>query len=83
MVEAMHHGNLAGFPIVDCRAAGYDGSCHAVDSSEMAFKKASETAHAVLLEPIMTVEVEAPADHIGGVIGDLNARRGRILHVKA
>jgi elongation factor G len=49
----------------------------------MGFKKALETAHPVLLEPIMSVEVEAPADHIGGVIGDLNARRGRILHVEA
>ena len=91
VVEAMHHGSLAGFPVVDCRVAVYDGSYHAVDSSEMAFKiagsmgfkKALETAHVVLLEPIMTVEVEAPADSIGGVIGDLNARRGRILHVEA
>ena len=91
VVEAMHHGSLAGFPVVDCRVAVYDGSYHAVDSSEMAFKiaasmgfkKALEAAHPVLLEPIMTVEVEAPADHIGGVIGDLNARRGRILHVEA
>ena len=91
VVEAMHRGSLAGFPVVDCRVAVYDGSYHAVDSSEMAFKiaasmgfkKALETAHVVLLEPIMTVEVEAPADHIGSVIGDLNARRGRILHVEA
>ena len=91
VLEAMQHGSLAGYPIVDCRVAVYDGSYHAVDSSEMAFKiaasmgfkKALETAHAVLLEPVMTVEVEAPADHIGGVIGDLNARRGRILHVEA
>jgi elongation factor G len=91
VVEAMHHGSLAGFPVVDCRVAVYDGSYHTVDSSEMAFKiaasmgfkKALETAHPVLLEPIMSVEVEAPADHIGGVIGDLNARRGRILHVEA
>ena len=91
VVEAMHHGSLAGFPVVDCRVAVYDGSYHAVDSSEMAFKiaasmgfkKALEAAHPVLLEPIMTVEVEAPADHIGAVIGDLNARRGRILHVEA
>ena len=91
VVEAMQHGSLARFPVVDCRVAVYDGSFHAVDSSEMAFKiaasmgfkKALETAHPVLLEPIMTVEVEAPADHIGGVIGDLNARRGRILHVEA
>ena len=91
VVECMQHGSLAGFPVVDCRVAVYDGSYHAVDSSEMAFKvaasmgfkKALEAAHAVLLEPIMTVEVEAPADNIGGVIGDLNARRGRILHVEA
>ena len=91
VVEAMHHGSLAGFPIVDCRVAVYDGSYHAVDSSEMAFKvaasigfkKALEEAHPILLEPIMTVEVEAPAAHIGAVIGDLNARRGRILHVEA
>lgn len=91
VVEAMHHGSLAGFPIVDCRVAVYDGSYHTVDSSEMAFKiaasmgfkKALETAHPVLLEPMMSVEVEAPADHIGRVIGDLNARRGRILHVEA
>jgi elongation factor G len=91
VAEAMHHGSLAGFPVVDCRVAVYDGSYHTVDSSEMAFKiaasmgfkKALEAAHPALLEPIMTVEVEAPADHIGGVIGDLNARRGRILHVEA
>ncbi|THI90704.1 MAG: elongation factor G [Nitrospira sp. CG24A] len=91
VIEAMHHGTVAGFPVVDCRVAVYDGSYHTVDSSEMAFKiaasmgfkKALETAHPVLLEPIMTVEVEAPADHIGSVIGDLNARRGRILHVEA
>lgn len=91
VVEAMLHGSLAGFPVVDCRVAVYDGSYHSVDSSEMAFKvaasmgfkKALETAHPVLLEPIMTVQVDAPADHIGGVIGDLNARRGRILHVEA
>ena len=91
VLEAMHHGSLAGFPVVDCRVIVYDGSYHTVDSSEMAFKiaasmgfkKALEAAHPVLLEPIMTVEVEAPADQIGGVIGDLNARRGRILHVEA
>ena len=91
VVEALHHGSLAGFPVVDCRVAVYDGSYHAVDSSEMAFKiaasmgfkKALEAAHPVLLEPLMTVEIEAPADHIGSVIGDLNARRGRILHVEA
>jgi elongation factor G len=91
VVEAMQHGTLAGFPVVDVRVAVYDGSYHVVDSSEMsfkiaasmAFKKAMESSHPVLLEPMMTVEVEAPAAHIGAVIGDLNARRGRILHVEA
>lgn len=91
VVDAMQHGSLAGYPVVDLRVAVYDGSHHVVDSSEMAFKiagsmgfkKAMEGAHPVLLEPIMTVEIEAPADHIGAVIGDVNARRGRILHVEA
>ncbi|HEX9154632.1 MAG TPA: elongation factor G, partial [Nitrospira sp.] len=91
VVEALHHGTLAGYPVVDIRVAVYDGSYHVVDSSEisfkiaasMAFKKAMESAHPVLLEPMMTIEVDAPADHIGAVIGDLNARRGRILHVEA
>ncbi|BCA53435.1 Elongation factor G [Nitrospira sp. KM1] len=91
VIEAMQHGILAGFPVVDMRVAVYDGSYHVVDSSEMsfkiaasmAFKKAVEAAHPVLLEPMMTIEVDAPADHIGAVIGDLNARRGRILHVEA
>ncbi len=91
VMEALHQGALAGFPVVDVRVAVYDGSYHVVDSSEMsfkiaasmAFKKAMETAQPVLLEPMMTLEVDAPADHIGAVIGDLNARRGRILHVEA
>ena len=69
----------------------YDGSFHAVDSSEMsfkiagamAFKKAMETAHPVLLEPVMRVEVDSPTDTIGAVMGDLNARRGRIVSVNA
>src|SRR5262245_24593072 len=91
VVEAMHHGTLAAFPVVDVKVAVYDGSYHVVDSSEMsfkiaasmAFKKAMETAHPVLLEPMMTIEIDAPADNIGAVIGDLNSRRGRILHVEA
>ncbi len=91
VIEAMQHGTLAGCPVVDLRVTVYDGSYHVVDSSEMSFKiagsmgfkKAMESAHPVLLEPLMTMEVEAPADHIGAVIGDLNARRGRILHVEA
>ncbi len=91
VVEAMQEGVLSGFPVVDVQAAVYDGSYHVVDSSEMAFKiagsmgfkKAMEAARPVLLEPLMAVEIEAPADHIGAVIGDLNARRGRILTVSA
>jgi elongation factor G len=76
---------------VDVRVTVYDGSYHVVDSSEMAFKiagsmgvkKAMEAAHPVLLEPLMTVEVEVPADCVGAVLGDLNARRGRIVLVEA
>ena len=91
VLEAMHEGGLSGFPVVDVRVAVYDGSYHVVDSSEMsfkiagsmAFKKAMETAHPVLLEPMMTVEIDAPTDTVGAVMGDLNARRGRILSVSA
>ncbi|MBH0179330.1 MAG: elongation factor G [Nitrospira sp.] len=89
--EAMHEGVLSGFPVVDVRVAVYDGSYHVVDSSDMsfkiagsmAFKKAMEMAQPVLLEPMMTVEIEAPTDTVGAVMGDLNARRGRILSVNA
>jgi elongation factor G len=86
IVEAMHEGILAGFPVVDVKVTLYDGSYHDVDSSEMAFKiaasmgfkKAVEQAAPVLLEPIMMVEVSTPDDYVGPVIGDLNSRRGRI-----
>ncbi|MEW6544236.1 MAG: elongation factor G, partial [Nitrospirota bacterium] len=91
VVEAMHEGILAGCPVVDLRVTVYDGSYHTVDSSEMSFKiaasmgfkKAMESASPVLLEPIMTVEVSTPDDAVGAVIGDLNAKRGRILGVTA
>ncbi len=91
VVEAMHDGILSGFPVVDVRVAVYDGSYHVVDSSEMsfkiagsmAFKKAMENAHPVLLEPMMTVEIDVPTETVGAVMGDLNARRGRILSVSA
>ena len=91
VVEAMHEGGLAGFPVVDVRVTVYDGSYHVVDSSEMSFKiaasmgfkKAMEQAAPVLLEPIMHVEVVTPDDVVGAVIGDLNSRRGRIIGVKA
>lgn len=86
IVESAHRGYLAGFPVVDFRVVLYDGSYHDVDSSElafkvagsMAFKKAMEQARAVLLEPIMEVEVESPEEFAGDIIGDLNGRRGRI-----
>lgn len=89
--EAMHEGPLSGCPVVDVRVAVYDGSYHVVDSSEMsfkmagsmAFKKAMESAHPVLLEPVMTIEIDTPTDTVGAVMGDLNARRGRILSVNA
>ena len=91
VVEAMHEGILAGYPVVDVQVTVYDGSHHPVDSSEMAFKvaasmgfkKAMESAQPVLLEPIMNVEVTAPDDMVGAVIGDLNSRRGRILGMDA
>lgn len=91
VVEALHEGPLAGYPVVDLRVSVYDGSYHVVDSSEMAFKiagsmgvkKALEAAHPILLEPLMNVEVDVPADCIGAVLGDLNARRGRIVMVVA
>ena len=86
VLEAMQHGIMAGFPVVDVQVTVYDGSHHPVDSSEMAFKvaasmgfkKAMETAQVGLLEPVMAVEVTVPDDLVGAVIGDLNSRRGRI-----
>jgi elongation factor G len=89
VAEAMHSGVLAGFPVVDVKVRFYDGKSHEVDSSEMAFKiaaimafkKGVQEANPVLLEPIMKVEVTAPDENIGDVIGDLNSRRGRVLKV--
>ncbi len=89
VVEAMHQGVVAGYPMVDVRVTLYDGSYHTVDSSEMAFKvaasmgfkKAVESAKPVLLEPIMSVEVISPDDTLGAVIGDLNSRRGKVQGV--
>ena len=84
--EAMKSGILGGFPVVGVHATVYDGSYHEVDSSEMAFhiagsmalKDALQKGDAVLLEPIMKVEVTMPEEYMGDVIGDLNSRRGRI-----
>ena len=84
--EALEGGILAGYPMSDIKVTLYDGSYHEVDSSEMAFKiagsmaikEAAKRAKAVLLEPIMAVEVVVPEEYMGDVIGDLNSRRGRI-----
>jgi elongation factor G len=88
--EAMEGGILAGFEMRDIRVRLVDGSYHEVDSSEMAFKiagslgfkAAARDAEPVLLEPIMSVEVVLPEEYMGDVIGDLNARRGRITSIE-
>ena len=84
--DALNAGPLAGFPLVDLKAKLYDGSYHDVDSSEAAFKiaaslalkEASKTAGAVILEPIMAVDIVAPEDNLGDVMGHVSARRGMI-----
>ncbi|NPV30118.1 MAG: elongation factor G [Firmicutes bacterium] len=84
--EAMESGVLAGYPMIDIRAALVGGSFHEVDSSEIAFKiagacafrSAAEKGAPVLLEPMMKVEITVPEEYLGDVIGDFNARRGRI-----
>jgi elongation factor G len=84
---AMQSGTLAGFPVVGLKVTLLDGKHHEVDSSEMAFKtagfmaikQASKQAGVELLEPIMDVEVQVPEEFLGDVIGDLTARRGKIL----
>ncbi len=85
--EQLQNGVLAGYPVVDVKVTLFDGSYHEVDSNEMAFKIAGSMAvkegalkaNPVLLEPIMSVEVETPEDYMGDVMGDLNRRRGVIL----
>ncbi|MCP4768783.1 MAG: elongation factor G [Gammaproteobacteria bacterium] len=82
--EQLENGVIAGYPLVDIKVTLYDGSYHDVDSNEMAFKLAGslalregvQVADAVLLEPIMKVEVVTPEDYMGDVMGDLNRRRG-------
>jgi len=89
--DARKKGFLAGFPMVDFRVRLKDGQYHDVDSSEMAFKiagslayqQAMEAARATLLEPIMHVDINAPAEYIGDIMGDLNSRRGRVEGVDA
>ena len=84
--EAAEAGVLAGYPVIDFKATLVDGSYHDVDSSEMAFKIAGSMAFkegcrkakAVILEPIMKVEITVPEEYMGDVIGDVNSRRGRM-----
>jgi elongation factor G len=88
--EAAETGVFAGYPVVDLKIAVVDGSYHEVDSSEiafkiagsMAFKDGTKKAQPVLLEPIMKVEVVVPEEYLGDVIGDINARRGRLENME-
>ena len=89
ILESMSKGPFGGYPVVDFKVTLVDGSYHAVDSSDnafraagsIAFREALETGGAVLLEPIMAMEITVPDDVLGDVIGDLNSRRGRITGV--
>jgi elongation factor G len=91
IVEKMKDGLVAGYPVIDLKATLYDGSYHSVDSSEMAFKiagsmalqKAAPGAKAVLLEPIVKIEVSTPEEFLGSVIGDLNSKRGKVQGVES
>jgi elongation factor G len=89
--EAIKGGVLAGYPVVDVKVAIVDGTFHEVDSTELAFKmagifalkEAAKKAGAILLEPIMKVELTTPDEYQGDLMGDLNRRRGKILHIEA
>ncbi len=89
--EAIAGGVLAGYPVVDVKVAIVDGTFHEVDSSELAFKmagifafkEAAKKAGSILLEPVMKVEVTTPNEYQGDLLGDLNRRRGRIVHIEA
>ncbi|HFB68123.1 MAG TPA: elongation factor G, partial [Calditrichae bacterium] len=91
VVETMKEGVLAGYQVVDVKVTVFDGSFHPVDSSEvafkiaasMAFKKAFNEAKPVLLEPIYEIEVKVPEEYMGDVMGDISARRGKILGMES
>jgi elongation factor G len=91
IVESAARGYLAGFPVVDFKATVFDGSYHDVDSNEMSFKmagrlafrKAMESCKPCLLEPVMKVEIEAPDEFAGALMGDLNGRRGRVAGMES
>jgi len=90
ILEAAQTGVLGGYPMVDVKVQIIDGTFHEVDSSEIAFKmagsfafkEAARKAGAIMLEPVMDVEVITPEAHMGDVVGDLNSRRGRISHIE-
>ena len=87
VVEAMSEGILAGYPATNIKVTLYDGSYHPVDSNEMsfkiagslAFKKGSEMANPVILEPVMNLTITIPEQYLGDIMGDINSKRGRIL----
>lgn len=87
VLEAMEKGIIAGYPVVDIKISLVDGSFHAVDSSEMAFKisgamafrKGAQEANPIILEPVMNMSILIPKECVGDVIGDLNGRRGRVM----
>lgn len=89
--EAMSHGIIAGYPVVDIRVTVVDGSYHPVDSSEMAFKvagsmalkKALEQCNPIILEPIEKLEIVVDEQYMGEVIGDINSKRGKVLGMKS
>ncbi len=91
IAEAVQKGPLAAYPVIGVKAELYDGSYHAVDSSEMAFKVAAAQAFKkgfmeakpVLLEPIASLKVTAPEAYTGDIMGDLNKRRGRVMNMNA
>ncbi len=86
LVEAIQHGGLAGYPVIGLKAVLYDGSYHAVDSSELAFKMAASLAYKdgfmkakpTLLEPVMDVKIKVPTEYTGDVMGDMSRRRGLV-----
>ena len=90
IIEAMNEGSIAGYPVVDVKVRLYDGAFHSVDSSEMAFKvagslafkNAMQEAKPILLEPYVKVEVLAPTELVGDIMGDLSGRRGRPMGIE-
>jgi elongation factor G len=86
IIASLPNGMIAGYPVIDIKATLFDGSYHDVDSSEMAYKIAASMAlkeagrkcNPVILEPIMSIEVTAPSEYLGSVMGDVSSRRGQI-----